>query len=99
YFNVLVQYGDEREILGFSDFIEVKTALGGQPEVLLRNPEFDITRAIRDVLYSYRSSGELFDQISKPVTLRAYVSGDARLPELRVEYRDVIRAEAEALIP
>ncbi|MDP5072215.1 MAG: Gldg family protein, partial [Congregibacter sp.] len=29
----------------------------------------------------------------------AYVSGDARLPELLVEYRDVIRAEAEALMP
>lgn len=99
YFNVLVQYGDENEVLGFSDFIEVKTGLGGEPEVLLRNPEFDITRAARDVLYRYRSSGELFDQISKPVTLRAYVSSDDRLPELLVEYRDAIRKEAEALIP
>lgn len=99
YFNVLVQYGDETEVLGFSDFIEVKTALNGQPEVLLRNPEFDITRAIRDVLYRYRSSGELFEQISKPVTLRAYVSADEKLPELLVAYRDDIRAEADALVP
>ncbi|MFT4767572.1 MAG: ABC-2 type transport system permease protein [Glaciecola sp.] len=99
YFNVLVQYGDENEVLGFSDFIEVKTAIEGQPEVLLRNPEFDITRAIRDVLYRYRSGGELFDQITQPVTLRAYVSDDSRLPELLVEYRDDIRTEAEALIP
>ncbi|WOJ97599.1 Gldg family protein [Congregibacter brevis] len=99
YFNVLVQYGDEEEILGFSDFIEVKMAQSGQPDVLLRNPEFDVTRAIRDVLYSYRSSGELFDQINAPVTLRAYVSADSKLPEILVEYRDAIRAEAEALIP
>jgi ABC-2 type transport system permease protein len=99
YFNVLVQYGDEDEVLGFSDFIEVKTAIEGQPEVLLRNPEFDVTRAIRDVLYRYRSGGELFDQISKPVTLRAYVSSDSRLPDLLVDYRDSIRATAEALIP
>lgn len=99
YFNVLVQYGDETEVLGFSDFIEVKTALSGQPEVLLRNPEFDITRAIRDVLYRYRSSGELFEQISKPVTLRAYVSADAKLPEPLVEYRNEIRKEADALVP
>ncbi|WP_439101012.1 Gldg family protein [Congregibacter sp.] len=99
YFNVLVQYGNEKEVLGFSDFIEVKMAAGGEPDVLLRNPEFDVTRAIRDVLYRYRSGGELFDQISKPVTLRAYVSDDSKLPQLLVDYRDAIRGEAQALIP
>ncbi|MFT7288783.1 MAG: ABC-2 type transport system permease protein [Halieaceae bacterium] len=97
YFNVLVQYGAEREVLGFADFIEVKTSLDGQPEVLLRNPEFDITRAVRDVLYRYRSGGELFEQIKNPITLRAYVSADALLPEQLVEYSDALRAEVEAL--
>lgn len=97
YFDVLVQYGGEYETLGFSDFIEVKTS-AGQPEVVLRNPEFDITRAMRDVLYRYRSGGELFDQIKSPVTLRAYVSGDALLPDLLRDYRDAIRAEAETLV-
>ena len=38
YFDVLVQYGGEYETLGFSDFIEVKTTLSGQPEVVLRTP-------------------------------------------------------------
>jgi ABC-2 type transport system permease protein len=97
YFDVLVQYGGEHETLGFADFIEVKTSVGGQPEVVLRNPEFDVTRAIRDVLYRYRSGGELFEQIQNPVTLRAYVSGDALLPQMLIEYRDAIRSEAENL--
>ena len=97
YFDVLVQYGGEYETLGFADFIEVKTSLGGQPEVVLRNPEFDVTRAIRDVLYRYRSGGELFAQIDSPVTLRGYVSADALLPELLLEYRDAVREEARAL--
>ena len=97
YFDVLVQYGGEYQTLGFSDFIEVKTTLSGEPEVLLRNPEFDVTRAIRDVLYRYRSGGELFDQIETPVTLRAYVSADALLPEVLVDYRDAIRREAQTL--
>jgi len=97
YFDVLIQYGGEYETLGFSDFIEVKTSLSGTPEVVLRNPEFDVTRAIRDVLYRYRSGGELFDQIASPVTLRAYVSGDVLLPELLREYRDAILTEAREL--
>jgi ABC-2 type transport system permease protein len=97
YFDVLVQYGGEYETLGFGDFIEVKTSMNGQPEVVLRNPEFDVTRAIRDVLYRYRSGGELFAQIREPVTLRAYVSDAALLPDLLVAYRDAVRAEAETV--
>jgi len=97
YFDVLVQYGGEYETLSFADFIEVKTSMSGEPEVVLRNPEFDVTRAIRDVLYRYRSGGDLFDQIRRPVTLRAYVSSDALLPELLLEYRDAISDEVEAL--
>lgn len=97
YFDVLLKYGDEYETLNFSDFIEVKAAVSGQPEVRLRNPEFDITRALRDVLYRYRSGGELFTQIDSPVTLRAYVSADERLPALLSTYRDAIASEAQAL--
>ena len=94
YFNVLVQYGGEYETLGFADFIEVKTS-AGQPEVVLRNPEFDVTRAIRDVLYRYRSGGELFAQIEDTVTLRAYVSRDELLPQLLRDYRDAIAEELQ----
>lgn len=98
YFHVLVKYGDEYETLGFTDFIEVKTALGGEPEVVLRNPEFDVTRAIRDVLYRYRSGGELFEQIERPVTLRAYISDDALLPDLLIAYRDAISEDINAMV-
>ena len=95
YFNVLVQYGGEYETLGFADFIEVKTSAGGQPEVVLRNPEFDVTRAIRDVLYRYRSGGDLFAQIEDAVTLRAYISRDELLPQLLRDYRDAIAEELQ----
>jgi len=52
YFNVLVRYGDEQETLGFSDLIEVRAAPNAQAEVMLRNPEYDVTRAIKDVMYN-----------------------------------------------
>lgn len=98
YFNVLVSYGGEHETLGFADLIEVKAASGSQPEVALRNPEFDITRAIRDVLYTYQAGGNLFQQIDRPVRLTAYVSADDRLPELLVNYRDAIEDTLQAQI-
>ena len=96
YFDVLVQYGGEYETLSFGDLIEVKTATGGQPEVVLRNPEFDVTRAIRDVLYSYQAGGDLFAQLDDPVTFTAYVSRDELLPQRLRDYRDAIRETVTA---
>ncbi len=90
YFNILVRYGDEFETLGFSDLIEVKTGNNTQAEVLLRNPEFDITRAIKNVLYAYQVGGELFDGINSDVEFIAYVSRDELLPDMLLEYKNAI---------
>ncbi|HEY6131072.1 MAG TPA: Gldg family protein, partial [Halioglobus sp.] len=49
YFNVLVSYGSEHQSLGFGDLIEVRTAPNAPAEVMLRNPEYDITNAIKKV--------------------------------------------------
>lgn len=82
YFNILVKYGDQFETLGFQDLIEYK-ARGAEMDVdvTLRNPEYDITEAIKKVLYAYQASGQLFSNIEQPVVLNAYISADDTLPE------------------
>ncbi|MFQ5774375.1 MAG: Gldg family protein [Kiloniellaceae bacterium] len=87
YFDILVQYGDEYETLGYRDLIEIKARNETGLDVELRNPEYDITRAIKKVLYSYRGSGDLFANIPKPVTLKAYVSAEEKLPDPLPELR------------
>ena len=47
YFNLLIKYGDEHQTLGFRDLIEVRTAANDTADILLRNPEYDLTRAIK----------------------------------------------------
>ncbi|MGB0988686.1 MAG: DUF7088 domain-containing protein, partial [Pseudoalteromonas spongiae] len=81
YFNILVQYGDEHQVLGFRDLIEVNARAESDVEVLLRNPEHDITRAIKTVLQNYQSGGNLFDTVKQTLTFNAYVSADDKLPE------------------
>ncbi len=97
YFNVLVQYGDSFEVLGFGDLIEVKAGTTTSLEVRLRNPEFDLTRAIKQVLNSYAAGGKLFDSIPSDIQFTGYVSADELLPETLVAYREAITAELEAL--
>ncbi|MEH6592998.1 MAG: Gldg family protein [Halioglobus sp.] len=97
YFNVLVKYGDEHEILGFSDLIEVKTAANSEAEVLLRNPEYDITRAIKQVLYRYQASGNPFEGIEEELEFIGYVSEDGLLPTLLLEYKRAIEAQLQEI--
>ncbi|MCB0324351.1 MAG: Gldg family protein [Bdellovibrionales bacterium] len=99
YFHVLVQYGDQFEVLDFQDLIEVKMRGEAAMEVRLRNPEYDITRTIKKVLYSFRTSDELLTRLKRPVEFVGYFSPDARLPEglpaFRVELEKALAAVAE----
>ena len=99
YFDVLVQYGDEYEVLGFRDLIEVKVRGEADLDVRLKNPEYDITRAIKKVLYGFQGGGSVFDNIAEPVRFTGYVSADERLPEtlaaLRTDLQGVLAELAE----
>lgn len=81
YFNIVVQYGDQYQVLGFRDLIDVKENGPDNLDVRLRNPEYDITRAIKKVLYGFQSSGDLFASLHQPVTFTGYISSDKVLPD------------------
>ncbi|HYF19714.1 MAG TPA: Gldg family protein [Ramlibacter sp.] len=81
YFDVVVSYGDQVEKLGFRDLIEVKGRSEDVLTVVLKNPEYAITRAVRKAVASYQAGGNAFQSLQKPVTLKAYFSPDDRLPQ------------------
>lgn len=90
YFDILIKYGDEFVTLGFQDLIEVKSEGDTKLEVALRNPEHDLTRAIKKVLYSYQGGGNLFAGIGAPVVFHGYFSPDAKLPQPLVELKKTV---------
>jgi ABC-2 type transport system permease protein len=81
YFNILVGYGDQYETLDFRDLIDLKVQSETDLDVDLRNPEYDITQAIKKVLYAYRGGGNLFESLSGPVAFKGYISAAEKLPE------------------
>ncbi|GHF94360.1 Gldg family protein [Thalassotalea marina] len=97
YFNVLVQYGDEHQVLGFRDLIEVNARAESDVDVLLRNPEHDITRAIKTVLQNYQSAGNLFDAVQQPLTFTGYVSATDKLPKQLVEFKSDIEQQLKQI--
>ncbi len=94
YFDILVSYGDQYETLGYRDLIEVKGRGEGDLDVILKNPEYAITRAIRKVMNAWRAGGSPFDNLARPVTFHGYLSPAGRLPEQLA----TLRGDLEALL-
>ncbi len=80
YFDLVVAYGDQHESLGYRDLIEVKARGERDLDVVLKNPEYVITRAIRKVVNAYQAGGNPFDTLNRSVTFKGYCSLDTRLP-------------------
>ncbi|WP_062194755.1 Gldg family protein [Caldimonas taiwanensis] len=97
YFDVVVAYGDQHETLGYRDLIEVKARGEGQLDVVLRDPEYALTRAIRKVVQAYESGGNPAARLTQPVRLNAYVSPDERLPEPLRQLRGHLASIGETL--
>lgn len=97
YFDILVAYGDQYEVLNYRDLIDVKVRSESDLEVELKNPEYDITRAIRKVLTSYQGGGSLFEALNRPLTFTGYISGENTLPEELKEARKALDAVLETL--
>lgn len=94
YFDVVVAYGDQVEKLGFRDLIEVKGHSEGPLTVVLKNPEYAITRAIRKAVNAYQAGGNAVQTLTHPVQLKAYFSSNAHLPaplrQLRADFQAIV---------
>jgi ABC-2 type transport system permease protein len=91
YFDVLVAYGDQYQVLNFRDLIDVKQT-GDDLKVELKNPEYAITSAVRKDLVSYQGGGGPFDTLREPVTFTGYLSDAAQLPDQLQQARGALLA-------
>lgn len=97
YFHLLVQYGDEFQVLGFRDLIDIKQHRETGVAVELRNPEYELTRSIKKVMNTFQGGGDLFSSLSKPLTLTGYISADASMPNFLREFRQELQSLVQEL--
>lgn len=97
YFDVVIQYGSQHQVLSFQDLIEIKSQTESDLDVQLRNPEYEITRNIKKVLYEYQSGGNLFANLEQPLKFTGYFSADSNLPESLVLFKNEIQLSLEEL--
>ena len=96
YFALVIKYGDQYVRYGFDDLIQVEPLPDGDVDVRLRNLEYDLTRAIKKVVYGFRGTGQIFDRLGKPVHLTAVWTPD-RLPQQLAGAPEELRKAAKEL--
>ena len=93
YFDILIRYGDQSEVLGFQDLIEIQPYRSGQVDVRLRNLEYDLTRAIKKTVYGFQSIDAVLASMEEPVKLTLLVTPNM-LPESLAETPNTIQKVA-----
>ncbi len=96
FFHVLVKYGDQHEVLGFDELIEV-SANGMDVDVRLRNLEYDLTRAVQKAVYGFQSLESVFARLPEPATFTLFASDASKLPEGFADVPETIEAVATKL--
>lgn len=92
YFNIVVQYGDQFEVLNFDDLIEIKYDGMGDIDVRLRNLEYDLTRSIKKAVQAFKNNDNLFASLKRPVKFVGYVSEKGLPKELDSLYGELKKA-------
>lgn len=93
YFDILVRFGDQSEILNFRDLIEVESFRDSEVDVRLRNLEYDLTRAIKKSVFGFQSIDAVLASLESPAKLTLIVTPDM-LPEEFVDVVDTVERVA-----
>jgi ABC-2 type transport system permease protein len=92
YFDILVRYGDQSTVISFRDLIEVTQRPDGI-DVRLRNLEYDLTSAIKKVVFGFQSVDAVLAELDEPVNLIFFVTPQT-LPEWLAPTEAAIRQVA-----
>jgi len=83
YFAVAIEYGDQHTVLGLRELVTQRMGDIGEVEILLKNPEYELTKAIKKTVAEFSSIDTLFASTAGKVQLTAYITPSALPAELK----------------
>ena len=80
YFAIAIAYGDQHEVIGLEELMQVRQTDIGEVEITLKNLEYQLTKSIKKSISSFSSVDALFASLPGKVELTAYLTPKT-LPE------------------
>ena len=96
YFHVLIQYGDQFQVLSFEELVEVLPA-SDEIGVQLRHPELTLTKTVRRLSQDFFSIEQAFAKLEGETKLIAYITPET-LPTELAELPQRIQSVADELV-
>ncbi|MCA9489032.1 MAG: Gldg family protein [Myxococcales bacterium] len=98
YFDVLITYGDQFEVLSFGDLVEIHSDPRGV-QVKLKNLEYDLTRTIRRVSQDFVDVGALVAKLPGPAKLTLFAANTPDDYGSTVSLLDKVSKDIQAIDP
>ncbi len=95
YMDILIRYGDQTVTLNLLDMIGVRNN-GGNPDVRLRNLEYDLTSSIQKAIFGFQNMDAVLASLSEPAQLVLYYT-PTTLPDELKKAPDTISTVANAI--
>lgn len=96
YFDILIRYGDQNVTLSFPNLIEVQARPDNTIDVTLGNLEYELTSAIKKVVFGFQSVDAVLAALDEPAQLTLYVSSRT-IPSDLAQLEPSISAVAEKI--
>lgn len=80
YFDLLIRYGDQSEVLNFGSLIQVEQ-IAGELNISFRNLEYDLTSTIKRVISGFQNIDAVLASLSEPAQMTLYYTPNS-LPEI-----------------
>lgn len=97
WFHVLLRYGDQHTVVTFNELIEAEQdPSSGDLRVRLKDPEYDLTKAIRRVTQDFATTESLVAELPAGSTLRLFATEGSLDPMMRSNL-DVMREVGQDL--
>jgi ABC-2 type transport system permease protein len=96
YFAIAIEYGDQHAVVGLDELISARQTDLGKIEITLKNPEYELTKAIKKTVSEFSSVDALFASMPGKIQLTAYIT-PASLPENLKEGPDKLKKVVEEL--
>ncbi len=89
YFHLLIRHADQHVVLSVDELVDIVNARDGSTQIQLDTLEYDLTRAIKQVVFGFQSVEAVLDALDMPVKLYFLVT-EATLPEQAVTDMQVV---------
>jgi ABC-2 type transport system permease protein len=93
YFDILIRYGDQTQILNLLNLIEIDQFGSGDFDLRLKNLEYDLTSSIQRAVLGFQSLDSVFESLTEPAKLTLYITPDS-LPQGFEDVQDTITSIA-----